>query len=146
MNSITQNVIGFAADHDNRVIISRARGVISRTEILRYIDAKAHAGALSYAELLDARDMVVDVSIADLPVIGDAMRSSRVGQKPPKMAVVTNSAFIYGLAKRYGEITDADTPQFKVFTDYEEANRWVSTYELTNACNENSGVQDHPVP
>jgi hypothetical protein len=39
---------------------------------------------------------------------------------------VTNSAFVYGLAKRYGEIINADEPLFKVFTDYAEASKWVN--------------------
>jgi hypothetical protein len=126
MNSVTnQNVIGFAADHDKGIITSRASGVISRADILGYIDAKMQAGVLGYAELFDARDIVVDLSMADLSPIGDAMRNSMAGQKPAKLAVVTNSAFIYGLAKRYGEITSGDNSQFKVFTDYDAASKWV---------------------
>ena len=121
-----QRVIGFAADHDKRIIICRASGVVSRADVLGYIDAKRQAGVCGYAELFDARDIVVDLSISDLPVIGEAMRSSMAGQKPAKTAVVTNSAFIYGLAKRYAEVTRADNPEFKVFTDYAEASTWVN--------------------
>jgi hypothetical protein len=127
MNSVTdQYAIGFAADHEKRVIISKATGIISRADVLNYINAKMEAGVLGYAELFDARDIVVDLPIVDLSVIADAMRSSMAGEKPARTAVVTNSAFISGLAKRYGEITSADNQQFKVFTDYDEASKWIS--------------------
>src|SRR4051812_13785994 len=127
MNStIEQTAIGFAVDDDKQIIFSRAGGIVSRADVLSYIEAKTEAGVLGYAELFDARDMVVDLSTADLPVIGTAMRKAAEGKEPAKTAVVTNSAMIYGLAKRYAEITRADNPLFKVFTDYNEARTWVS--------------------
>jgi len=126
MNSDThQNVIGFVVDHERQIIFSRASGVVSLGDILKYIDAKKQAGVLEYAELLDGRNIVVDLSVSDLPVIGDAMRNSMTVQKSKRTALVTNSAFIYGLAKRYAEIRKRDNLQFEVFGDYAEASKWV---------------------
>ena len=126
MNSDThQNVIEFVVDRERQIIFSRASGVVSLGDILKYIDAKKQAGVLEYAELLDGRNIVVDLSVSDLPVIGDAMRNSMAVQKTARTALVTNSALIYGLAKRYAEIRKRDNLQFEVFGDYAEASKWV---------------------
>ena len=127
MNSDThQNVIGFVVDHQKQIIFSRASGVVGLGDILNYIDAKKQAGVLEYAELLDGSNIIVDLSISDLPVIGDAMRNSMAVQKSARTALVTNSAFIYGLAQRYAEIRKRDNLQFEVFADYAEASKWIS--------------------
>jgi hypothetical protein len=42
---------------ERQIIFSRASGVVSLGDILKYIDAKKQAGVLEYAELLDGENM-----------------------------------------------------------------------------------------
>jgi hypothetical protein len=126
MNSAApQDAIQFAVDHNANTIFSTARGMISCEEIVTHIQAKTRAGLIQYAELFDARDIVLDLSVGDLPAIASEMRGATAGETPGKIAVVTNSAFIYGLAGSYAAMTKDDNPHFEVFNDIEEARSWI---------------------
>jgi hypothetical protein len=117
--------IHFITDDSRNIIFTTARGIVTKQDVLKYIRAKIEKGFQRYAELFDARDIVLDLSANDLPAIADAMRDSVLDQVPPKIAVVTNSAFVYGMAKKYAEISQPDNPSFEVFGSVDDARRWL---------------------
>jgi len=54
------------------------------------------------------------------------------GQPPAKIAVVTNSGFVYALARAYGKLSWQDNPNFEVFSDVQEAQAWILKNSLVS--------------
>lgn len=111
----------FSVDHERKTILTTASGILSLEEALDHLKAKAAAGAVTYAELFDARDVSLDFSVQDLMRIAAGVREVLGTAKPGPVAVVTNNNFIYGLARTYQVMTAQDNPRFEVFRDYEAA-------------------------
>ena len=118
--------IKFSSDHGTKAIVTTATGIVSCEDILNHIEAKVVADVLTYAELFDARDVTLDVSIAELNVIAKEAREATGQQKPGRIAVVTNSSFIYGLAKLYASLTEKDNPHFEIFREMDAARSWIA--------------------
>jgi hypothetical protein len=118
--------ITFRAEHGAKVIVTTATGIVSCADILDHIQAKVVSDVLSYAELFDARDVTLDVSVAELKSIAVKSREAIGKHQPGRVAVLTDSSFIYGLAKLYASLTEKDNPQFKIFQDMDAARSWIS--------------------
>ncbi len=117
--------ITFTVDFTSKTIYTTAVGTIDFADLVVHLRAKDKANLLSYAELFDARDVLLDVSASELREIADEVRSVMGSQTPARIAVVTNSAFIYGLAETYAALTVQDNPQLRIFRSLEEANAWI---------------------
>jgi len=112
---------------EQKVVRTEARGIVTYSEILDHIEAKIAAGAMAFPEIFDARDVMLDLSSSDLQQIASKVVDALAGAAPGKIAVVTNSPFLFGLARSYGELTKETNPQFKVTCDPEEADSWIVT-------------------
>lgn len=110
---------------DQKVVFTTARGILSYTKVLDHILAKREAEVVTLPELFDARDVTLDLSADELKSIASEVATALDGKAPGKIAVVTNSAFLFGLARSYGEITKDTNPDFDVFYDFEEARSWL---------------------
>ena len=117
--------IVFTIAHSAKAIFTTATGIVELADILAHIQAKAIAGVLSYAELFDARKIVLDLSIPELFVIASEMRNAIAGKPPPRIAVVVSSGFLHGLARSYAQIAISDGQTVEVFKNYEEAHAWL---------------------
>lgn len=117
--------ITFHIDPESQTIHSTATGTVVYDELLNHLNAKKEIKLLNYAELFDARDVQMDLSMVDLHLIARNVHLAREGQKPAPIAVVTNSNFIRGLAKAYAALTSQDNSAFEVFSDIEEAKAWI---------------------
>jgi hypothetical protein len=124
ISATAQETIVFTVDRKAKAVFTTARGIVSRADIIDHIEAKMRAGVLAYAELFDGRETVLDLSMEDLPIIAETMRTAMADLKPGKVAVVADSGFLYSLARSYAELTREDNPQFEVFTEMEEAREW----------------------
>jgi hypothetical protein len=113
--------IHFTVDEVKRAVFTTATGIVSCDEILDHLVAKASVGAASFHELFDARQVILDISSADLVVIAKGVSDSLGDEAHGKNAVVTDSAMIYGLAKTYADLTGKDASDFQVFEDLDEA-------------------------
>src|SRR5437868_7452938 len=120
-------------DPSAKTIHATAKGILTIHEILKYVADRSEANALTFAELFDARDVTLDLSITDLQRIAKEMREAVGTQTPGPTAVVTNSGFVYGLARTYAALTKKDNPAFAVFSDIEEAQQWLQQYRPSNA-------------
>lgn len=118
--------IAFRSEHGTKTILTTATGIVSCADILDHIQAKVVADLVTYAELFDARDVTLDVSIAELHLIAESAREATGQQKPGRIGLVTNSSFIYGLAKLYASLTERDNPQFKIFQEMDTARAWIT--------------------
>jgi hypothetical protein len=115
--------ITFTIEHE--VVFTTARGILSYADILGHIAAKRKAGITTLPELFDTIDVTLDLSTDELKSIASEVTKSLDGKAPGKTAVVTNSAFLFGLARSYGELTKETNPDFGVFDEYEEARVWI---------------------
>jgi hypothetical protein len=117
--------VTFRADRSHGVVVTVARGIVSYAELMAHIDAKAKKGVAAKAELFDARDITLDLSIPELKKLAARVKEAVGEQAPGKIAVVTNSAFVYGLARAYAELSRKHNPQFEVFSDIRDAQGWI---------------------
>ncbi len=117
--------VTFLLDSEHRAIISTATGMLGRAEILEHLKAKSDAGVLGFAELFDARDVTLDLSVSDLQTIADDVREAMGATERGKTAVVTNNNFIYGIAATYKALTSAQNLEFEVFRQIDDARSWV---------------------
>ena len=117
--------IVFTIAHSVEAIFTTAVGIVELADLLAHVQAKAIAGVLSYAELFDARKIVLDLSIPELFIIASEMRKAMAGKPPARIAVVVSSGFLHGLARSYAQIAIADGQTVEVFKNYEEAHAWL---------------------
>ena len=113
------------SESGDRLIVTTASGIVSLQDVLAHLDNKAGAGVLDFAEIFDARNVSMDLSIADLYTIQAAVRRTMGTMKPGRVAVVTNNNFIASLARTYLAITKDENPNFSVFQQMDEAQAWM---------------------
>jgi hypothetical protein len=121
--------VTFKIDHDAKRIVAVASGILSCEEILDYLKEKQTAQALGFAELFDVRGVTLDLSISELHKIASAVRAAMGETRQGRVAVVTNSSFIRGLAQTYAAMTSIENPEFDVFHDLEQARGWAFSGE-----------------
>jgi hypothetical protein len=117
--------IEFTIDREHRLILTTASALVNQEVLSDYVQRKAQAGVIDYAELFDARDVTLDLSLSDLQRIADEVRAAQGLLKPGKVAAITNSDFVYGLARAYAALAREDNPHFHIFRDIEEARAWL---------------------
>jgi hypothetical protein len=117
--------ITFHTEAAGHVIRTRAKGIVTCADILSHLKAKTDKGLLTYGEVFDARDVILDLSHDDLHQIAHAVQKATGTRKPGPIAVVTNSAFIHGLATAYAAMTTKQNPAFEVFADRAPADKWL---------------------
>ena len=115
--------ITFTIEHG--VVFTTARGILSYAKVLDHITAKENADIVTFPELFDSRDVTLDLSTAELKAIVLEVSRALAGKAPGKIAVVTNSAFLFGLPRSYAELSDDVNPEFEVFYEYEDARVWL---------------------
>ena len=115
----------FSIDHEARTVLSTATGILSRDDLLGHLLSKKAQKLFSYSELFDVRNVTLDLSISDLHKIAAEARLAMGDDKPERVAVVTTSSFIRGLAHTYAALTVGENPNFSVFQHIDEARQWV---------------------
>lgn len=115
----------FEVDHERAVILISAKGIVTLHDILTNLKEREEVGAACYSQLVDGRDVQLDLSIQDLPKIASATRKSTHGGKIPKIAIVTDSFYFRTIAMAYAGLTRADTPEFKIFASLAPARAWL---------------------
>lgn len=116
----------FTIDTDTACVLTTATGILSYADVVELIRAKVKAGVMAHDELVDAREITLDLSSADLPAIVGEVRTALGDRAPGRTAIVTNSGFLYGLARAYADLIKDTQPTFEVFTDMAEARQWLA--------------------
>lgn len=117
--------VTYIVEESLKLVVTTASGIIAREEVLQHLRAKAADGLLANSELFDARDVTLDLSIADLQIIADQFRNAMSDVQPGRTAVVTTNSFIAGIAGTYKAMTAQDDSQFEVFQHLEDAREWL---------------------
>ena len=124
--------VSFVIDSKTSIVHATATGIISYADVLTYIAGKLRAGVITKDELIDLRDVTLDLSAADLPAIAGEVSNALAGQPPGRIAVLTNSAIIYGLARGYAELTKGHGTRLEVFHDLATAREWLANQRLAS--------------
>jgi hypothetical protein len=119
----------FTIDTQTGCVLTTATGILSYADVVTLIHGKVKAGVMTNDELVDCRNVTLDFSSADLPAIVDEVRGALGNRAPGRTAIITNSAFLSGLARAYADLIKETQPWFKVFTDLEEARQWLAKTE-----------------
>ena len=114
------------ADEKTRTLYTKAVGPLSYEDFADHIQAKIKSGVIDYAELFDARGANLDLSLAELHSLSDQMQRALGNMQPGRIAVVTDSAFIAGLARAYQAASREHNPGFEIFGDCTEARTWLA--------------------
>lgn len=117
--------VKFKIDDASGAVFAEARGIVSFAELIDYITAKEEQGLMGLPELFDARDTTLDLSISDLKQLASKTAEALGAKVAGRVAVVTNSAFIYGLAQAYAVLARQVQPTFAIFKDAREARIWL---------------------
>ena len=117
--------VTFQVDRSGGAVFTTARGIVSYAELLDHIASKAKQGLIARAELFDARDITLDLSLSELQAIAEHTKEALGSQTPGKIAVVTNNTFVYGLARAYAVFAREDNPRLQVFQNVEDARAWL---------------------
>jgi nucleoside-diphosphate-sugar epimerase len=117
--------ITFRSDSVAEILQTRAREMVTLGDLLDHLKVKAEKGLLGHGEVFDARNVVLDLSQHELHELAEAVQKAVGGRRPGPVGVVTNSGFVYGLAKAYAAIAEERSTDFQVFTDLDEAVKWV---------------------
>jgi hypothetical protein len=107
-------------------VLSTATGIVAVKEVEAHVHAKAAANVHSKPEIVDARDVTLDLSTEDLKHIAEEVRKTLGSLKPGPIAVVTNSGFIECLCRAYAAMTVKQNPAFRVFNSLSEAKDWMT--------------------
>ena len=117
--------VQFTVDQKERLIRTKASGAISLAQLFEHISKKKAAKVIDYSELFDARDIALNISLTDLPHLGSKVREAQGSLSPGKVAVVTNSNFVRGLASAYAGFVKEENPRVKIFQSLAEAEAWI---------------------
>jgi len=117
--------VTYILEDGQQLVVTTASGILSREEILQHLGAKTASGVLATPELFDARDVTLDLSVADLQIIADQVRSAMAGIQPGRTAVVTTNNFISGFAETYKKLAAEDAAQLEIFQHVEDARKWL---------------------
>ncbi len=114
-------------DIAQRVRVSNWSGALGCQEILDYLARPEEEGQERFNEIADLRGVVLDLSIADVTRISEAMKKRFDTSANIKIGVVTDSLFIESLIRAFNEQTDQSHGfSLESFRDFEDAYTWTA--------------------
>lgn len=111
-------------DHARHEILATAEGQISYEEIRRHLEEERAAGGLAYAELIDARKAVPDVSSEDVRRIVEILNALGHGGPLGPTAVVVATDVAYGMVRML-QILVERVCVIQPFREYAAAVQWL---------------------
>lgn len=116
--------VDFTFDHENRLVIATAHGLVVLQEILDYFDAVTINQAASYAKLFDAREMDPQLSDDDVMVLGARVSAYAAFDPRGAVAAVAVTVEARDAVRRYMNFAGANRPM-RLFTSVEDARAWL---------------------
>jgi len=115
-------------DHQHRRVIARAEGPITLEEIREHLEEERQEPGLAYAELIDARDAIPELSPADMRVLVAWLRWLGERTRLGPTAVVVSNDFQFGMV-RMVEILVEDVCIVRPFREKLSAEIWLEALE-----------------
>lgn len=102
------------------------RGVVTSDDLLAHIRARSEAGILGHPQLVDAREVQLELTTGDIRSIASLVGKLRSGSGMSRTAFVAQQDFAYGMARMYAALGVRDDPGFAVFRTMAEAEAWLA--------------------
>ena len=118
-------------DHQNRRVTCVGSGVVTMSDIARYINDRITQGAYDYPQLIDARDVTVDFPSGE-SVYAHLMatrRELKTGALPPTAIVATQGTANFGYARQVATQLGFAKMPIEVFTNQADAESWLARTE-----------------
>ena len=115
-------------DHQHRRVIARAEGPITLKEIRDHLEEERQEPGLAYAELIDARDAIPDLSPADVRVLVAWLRWLGERTRLGTTAVVVSNDFQFGIVRMVETLVE-DVCIVKQFREKLSAEIWLNELE-----------------
>ena len=74
--------VTFRYDERSGIVLTTAKGIVSFEDLMSHIEAKAHMDLSGAAELFDARDLTLDLSLAQMRRLAHETEIQLGGQMP----------------------------------------------------------------
>lgn len=121
-----------------RVLETRAAGVVSAEDLARHLEMEERDGLLAVDELFDARGATTNLTSDQVRTFvrrtEDLARSGRFGA----LAFVTDDKVAFGMARMYQLLCDDKPVSIGVFHDVDSATRWLAESPRWDAHLDNS--------
>lgn len=111
-------------DHKHRRVIATAVGRISLDEIRSHLEEERQEPALSFTEVIDARDAIPDFHPADVRILVAWLRWLAEKTRLGPTAIVVDSDFAFGMARVIETLVE-DVALVKPFRDKLDAELWL---------------------
>jgi hypothetical protein len=95
-------------------------------EILRFLRHRLERDLWDRPILIDARAATLNVTVADMEELLQAVRQSSVSAPPARTALLTSNPVNYGTARMYMSFATEIDPEFAVFHDVDVALAWLA--------------------
>ena len=133
----------FVIDHANRLVRSRAWGVLEEEDL-----AATQLGVRSDKQFDPMYRQIYDFSeVTEIRVSGERLRllayNSPFSPKAAR-AIVVNSDVAYGMARMYSLMGDRDPEFFRIFRDRESALRWLGANDDHQSVRSGATSDDGP--
>ncbi len=119
-------------DHQHRRVIARAEGPITLEQIREHLEEERQEPGLAYAELIEARDAIPELSPADMRVLVAWLRWLGERTRLGPTAVVVSNDFQFGMV-RMVEILVEDVCIVRPFREKLSAEIWLEQFETNHA-------------
>jgi len=110
--------------HGQRLVHTRAEGLVGLDEILDYFDRVAVADAMPYAKFFDASKARFSISDDDMMVLGARVSAYASMEPRGPVALIVGSDEDYILGKRFANLGGARRP-LQVFQTVDDARKWL---------------------
>ena len=117
--------IDYTFDHEQRIVIATAHGVVSLQELLDYFDAVTINEAASYRKLFDAREMVPQLSDDDFMTVAARVSAYAVFDPRGAVAAVATTAEAIVALRRYANFHGGEDRPVRLFETIEAARAWL---------------------
>jgi len=123
--------ITFAVDHEQRLVVALARGIVSGDEFFAYQrQAWSSPDVLGYDEIFDLTGVTeiggaTSERMRELAALAGSMDTPSLASK---FAIVATKSLIFGLGRMYQafrELSQGGAKEIQVFYDLQEAQRWL---------------------
>jgi hypothetical protein len=112
-------------DHAQRLVHTKAEGLIVLSELLEYFDRVAVNDAMPYAKLFDATKAQFSVSDDDMMVLGARVSAYAAMEPRGPIALIVGSDETFALGARFANLGGARRP-LRIFRNVEEGRGWLA--------------------
>lgn len=116
--------ITHVVDHEKKTVRATAVGMVTLAGIIQHLNEERRDAGLGYHELIDARDVTVNLAPEDVRKIVDVLTALAGEQPLGPTAVIVSTDHAYGMMRMLGMLVD-EICSIRAFRSAEDAEAWL---------------------